>query len=148
FWQRELPAVELSGGAFGENLTVEGLLESEVRIGDRFGIGSAEVLVTQPRVPCFKLGIRLGRDDIVERFLRSGRSGFYLAVIREGSLQAGDEVERLERGPASLTIAAIAHLYRDQPTDAASRELMTLAAATPSLAESWREYFLRRLERP
>src|SRR5262245_25306653 len=82
FWRRELPGLDLPCGAFGENLTTEGLDEAEVRIGDRFRVGTAEVRVTQPRIPCYKLGIRLGRDDIVERFLWSGRSGFYLAVLR------------------------------------------------------------------
>src|SRR5882724_12583457 len=88
-WRAELPGVDLPWGAFGENLTTEGLMEDSVHIGDRFRIGSAELVVTQPRMPCFKLGIRFGRPDIVKRFLRSGRTGFYLTVTREGQVEAG-----------------------------------------------------------
>lgn len=98
FWQTELPGTELPWGAFGENLTVEGLLEDAVRIGDRFRIGSAELVVTRPRKPCFKLGIRLSQPDIVVRFRASGRSGFYLSVAREGELRAGDTIARVEQG--------------------------------------------------
>ncbi len=82
FWRRELPEVDFPWGAFGENLTIEGLLEEDVRIGDLLRVGSAEFVVTQPRMPCFKLGIRFGRPDMVKRFLRSGRTGFYFAVLR------------------------------------------------------------------
>jgi MOSC domain-containing protein YiiM len=144
-WRQELPGVALAGGAFGENLTTAGLDEADVRIGDRFRIGSAEVQVTQPRVPCFKLGIRLGRDDIVERFLWSGRTGFYLAVLREGELGAGDSIHRTERGPAPLTVAAVARLQRERDVGPAGRELMALAIETDALADSWRALFRRRL---
>lgn len=92
FWREQLGEPELAAGAFGENFTTEGLLETAVRIGDRLRIGSAEFVVTQPRMPCFKLQIRFGRLDIVRRFLRSGRCGFYLAVTREGEVAAGDEI--------------------------------------------------------
>src|SRR5262245_14390665 len=95
FWRAELPGVELGFGQFGENLTSEGLLEREISIGDRLRISNAELVVTQPRVPCFKLGIRFGRPEMVKRFLRAGRSGFYLAVVREGEIGAGDAVERI-----------------------------------------------------
>jgi len=98
FWRTELPGTELPWGAFGETLTIEGLVEDDVRIGDRFGVGSSELVVTRPRRPCYKLGIRLGRRDIVARFRASGRSGFYLSVAREGELRAGDPIARLERG--------------------------------------------------
>jgi len=95
FWREEVPGADLRWGAFGENLTTQGVLEEEVRIGDRLRIGSAEFIVTQPRMPCFKLGIRFGRPDIVKRFLRSGRSGFYLAVLEEGRITAGGSIEVL-----------------------------------------------------
>src|SRR5687768_3711721 len=98
FWRRELADMELPWGAFGENFSTEGLLEDTVRIGDRLSIGSAQFAVTQPRMPCFKLGIRFGRQDIVKRFARSGRSGFYLTVLREGEVAAGDAIERLQAG--------------------------------------------------
>src|SRR5207244_8202025 len=90
FWRRELPDVELPWGAFGENFTTEGLLEDEVWIGDRYRVGTTELVVTQPRMPCYKLAVRFGRHDIVKRFLKSRRSGFYLAVEREGDIGAGD----------------------------------------------------------
>src|SRR5205085_2730034 len=98
FWRGELPGRELPWGAFGENLTSEGLLEDDVRIGDRLRIGSTELVVTRPRKPCYKLGIRLGRSDVVSRFKTSGRSGFYLSVAREGDLRAGDAIARIARG--------------------------------------------------
>src|SRR5690349_14033253 len=86
YWRRELPDAELSWGAFGENLSTEGLLETDVAIGDRFRIGSAELIAVQPRIPCYKLGIRFGRDDMVKRFMASRRSGFYFSIVKEGSL--------------------------------------------------------------
>src|SRR5260370_20195642 len=92
FWQEELPDIDLPWGTFGENFTTTGLLESDVHIGDRFRAGSSELVVTQPRMPCFKLGIRFGRPDMVKRFLRSGRTGFYLRVEREGDAAAGDAI--------------------------------------------------------
>jgi MOSC domain-containing protein YiiM len=102
FWRRELPGSDLPWGAFGENLTTEGLLEETTRVGDRLRIGSAEFTVTQPRTPCFKLAIRFDRRDIVKRFMRSGRTGFYLSVSREGEVGAGDEVALLSGGGTSI----------------------------------------------
>ena len=98
YWRTELAGTDLPWGALGENLTVEGLLEDDVRIGDRLKVGSAELVVTRPRKPCYKLAIRLGQRDMVARFRASGRSGFYLSVAREGELRAGDAIARLERG--------------------------------------------------
>ena len=88
FWQGELPDMDLPWGVFGENFTTKGLLEDAVHIGDRFRAGSAELVVTQPRMPCFKLGIRFNRPDMVKRFLESGRTGFYFAVLKEGEVKA------------------------------------------------------------
>ena len=107
FWREELPEMDLSWGAFGENLTTEGLLEPEVMIGDRIAIGSAEFEVTQPRLPCFKLAIRFGRDDMIKRFFRSGRTGFYLAVIREGDVAAGDRIQFTRREPHGPSISEV-----------------------------------------
>ncbi|MEO8683047.1 MAG: MOSC domain-containing protein [Vicinamibacterales bacterium] len=92
YWKHELPSLSLPWGAFGENLTIQGLLEDQVCVGDRLLAGTAEFVVTQPRQPCYKLGIRFGRPDIVKQFLRSGRSGFYVAVLKEGEIGAGDEL--------------------------------------------------------
>lgn len=108
FWRKELPDAELPWGGFGENLTTIGVSEDDVRIGDRFGIGSAEFVVTQPRMPCFKLTIRFGRADMIKRFYRSGRSGFYFAVTKEGEIGAGDEISLLSRDVRAMTIAEAA----------------------------------------
>ena len=142
FWRSELPDMELTWGAFGENFTTEGLIESEVTIGDRIQIGSAEFQVTQPRMPCFKLGIRFGRDDMIKRFLRSGRTGFYLSVLREGEVGAGDPIAFAERGEGGLSVADVTSLYA---RDADNQPLLRRAADAEALPESWREYFRKRL---
>jgi MOSC domain-containing protein YiiM len=110
-WRRELPDMEIPWGALGENLTIEGLLESDVRVGDGLAIGSALFEVTQPRLPCYKLGIRFGRDDMIKRFLLSGRSGFYLAVLQEGEIGAGDTIALEARHGGAPTIAEVAAQY-------------------------------------
>jgi MOSC domain-containing protein YiiM len=103
-WKKELPEMELPWGMFGENFTLTGLREAEVRLGDRLRIGSAEFVVTQPRMPCYKLGMKFKRNDIIRKFLRSGRTGFYLAVLKEGEVEAGDAIHRLggEEGAPSI----------------------------------------------
>ena len=106
-WRDELGEPALPFGAFGENLTVQGLLESEVRVGDVYRIGTVELRVTQPRSPCYKLNIRFGRADMVRRFHLSGRSGFYFAVITEGVLEAGQAIERVARDERSPTIEQV-----------------------------------------
>jgi MOSC domain-containing protein YiiM len=145
YWRRELPAKDLPWGAFGENFTTEGLLEPEVRIGDRIRVGSAEFLVTQPRMPCFKLGVRFGRDDMVKRFLRSGRTGFYLAVLREGEVAGGDALEFTVRDDHGVTVADIAALYA---RDMDNEDLLRRAVGVPALPESWKGYFRKRLFEP
>ena len=112
YWRAELPGVELPWGAFGENLSTEGLLEDSVHVGDRFSIGSAEFAVTQPRMPCYKLALRFGRPDMVKRFLRSGRTGFYLAVLKEGEVGAEDAIQALAGGEPGITIAEAARKRR------------------------------------
>jgi MOSC domain-containing protein YiiM len=104
--------MKLPWGMFGENLTTEGLLENTVRIGDLFRIGTAEVIVTQPRLPCYKLGIKFGRADMVRRFLASGRTGFYLKVSQEGMVGAGDAIELINRDMKKATVAEIVKLYK------------------------------------
>lgn len=108
FWRSELPDLEFPHGAFGENLTTRGLTESTVYIGDRLRIGSAEFVVTQPRMPCYKLAIRFHRPDMVKRFMRSGRTGFYLAVTQEGQVGAGDTITFIERSPERISVAEVA----------------------------------------
>lgn len=104
YWREEFPEMDLPFGMFGENLTSEGLTEKEVFIGDRFRIGTAEFIVTEPRQPCFKLGIRFGRTDIIKKFAQSGRSGFYLAIDKTGELESGDKIEFLEREQSEISI--------------------------------------------
>jgi MOSC domain-containing protein YiiM len=145
YWTGELPGREFPWGAFGENFTTEGLLEPNVRIGDRIRIGSAEFVVTQPRMPCFKLGIRFGRDDMVKRFLRSRRTGFYLAVLREGELARGDLMEFTGRDDHGVTVADIAALYA---SDTENEDLLRRAVEVPALPESWKDYFRKRLFEP
>jgi len=120
-------------------------MESDLHVGDRLRIGSAELVVTQPRLPCFKLGIRFGRADMVKRFLRSGRTGFYLAVTQEGEAAAGDEISLIASDPAAVTVSDIVSLYA---SDAENQEHLRRASALDSLPESWREYFRKRLWRP
>ena len=119
FWTAEFPEMTLPWGMFGENLTTAGLLEKHVHLGDRYRVGTAVLEVTNPRFPCFKLGIRFGREDILDRFLQSGRSGFYFQVVREGDVAAGDPIERVASAKTGPTIAAI---VRERIDEAAGGE--------------------------
>jgi MOSC domain-containing protein YiiM len=141
FWRGQLPGVDLQPGHFGENLTVEGLREDDVHVGDRLRVGTAELVVTQPRLPCFKLGIRFGRADMVRRFHESGRSGFYFSVHVEGDLAAGDAIEIVERHPAAVSITELLRLYFD---DDASPERLREIIAIPALSDAWRDEFRQR----
>jgi len=147
YWKRELHGRDLPMAMFGENFTVEGPLEDAVYLGDRLSVGSAEVIVTQPRLPCYKLGIRFGSDDMVRRFLTSGRTGFYLAVIREGDVGAGDEIKVIARDTNAVPVSEVTRLYvakRYGDEDIASVRRVLRVMALP---ESWKEYFTERLER-
>jgi MOSC domain-containing protein YiiM len=147
YWKNELRGRELPMGMFGENFTTEGLLEDAVHLGDRMSVGSAEVVVTQPRLPCYKLGVRFGTDDMVKRFLASGRTGFYVAVTREGEVGAGDEIKVIAKDPNGVPVSEITRLYvakRYNEHDAAAVQRALRVAALPG---SWKEYFQERLER-
>jgi len=147
-WRAELPGRALPMGAFGENFTTEGLAsEDVVYVGDRFEVGGAAVVVTQPRLPCYKLGIRFGSDDMVKRFLEAGRTGFYLAVIREGEVRAGDEITLLSRDPESVPVSAITRLYVAKRYDAEDARQVRQALRVEALPESWRAWFKEKLER-
>jgi MOSC domain-containing protein YiiM len=143
YWRGELPGAELGWGAFGENFTTEGFDESGVRVGDRFRVGSAEVTVTTPRMPCYKLAARFGRADMVKRFLASGLCGFYFSVRREGEVGAGDRVELLGREEGGLTVAEAFRLY----SHGGDAETLRRAVAAEALPESWRERFRQQLAR-
>jgi MOSC domain-containing protein YiiM len=144
FWQHELPGMALPWGMFGENFTTAGLFENETRIGDRFRIGSAEVMVTQPRMPCYKLGIRFGRADIIKRFLASERTGFYLSVSKEGEVAAGDEFTLIDRNLSGVRVVDVTRLYSSEKRNV---DLLARAIATQALPESWRSYFQHRQEK-
>ena len=141
FWRQELGGASLPWGMFGENFTTEGLSESDLHIGDRLQIGSAVIIVRQPRIPCYKLAVKFHRNDILARFLRSGRSGFYFSVEQEGTVAAGDSFAFLSREPQGISIADMNKLFAEDKYNA---RLLESAIATPALPEDWREYFRKR----
>jgi MOSC domain-containing protein YiiM len=135
YWRKQLPDVSFSWGAFGENLTTDGLSEDTLCIGDLLRAGSAILQATQPRMPCYKLELKFNRDDMIKRFLVSGRSGFYLSVIEPGDVGPGSGVEILDRDPDSVTISDIVRLYLGQARDP---ELLQRATNVTSLPENWK----------
>ena len=146
YWRKQLPGQDLPLGAFGENFTVESPFEDSIHLGDHLSVGSAEVVVTQPRLPCYKLGIRIPVPAMVKRFFASGRTGFYLAVVREGEVGAGDEITIIARDPHSVPVSEIIRLYAAKsysPTDITSAQNLLQVAAVP---DSWKEYFQSRLD--
>jgi MOSC domain-containing protein YiiM len=140
-WRGEL-GMDLPWASFGENLTTEGLTE-EVRIGDRFRVGTAEFVVTQPRMPCYKLGIRLGRPDVLRRMLRTGRTGFYFSVAVAGEIGAGDGIELVRRSEDDLTVADVVKLFT---VEARNQELLRRAMRSSVLPLTWKEYFGERVK--
>jgi len=144
FWRAELPTMDLPLGMFGENLTTEGLLEDAVYIGDRFRVGEAELMVTEPRMPCYKLGIKFGRADIIKRFLASRRSGFYFAVTREGMVSAGDALELIGREQQDISVADITRLYAFEKDDV---KALRRAIEVEALPENWKGYFRHQIEK-
>jgi MOSC domain-containing protein YiiM len=144
FWKRELPEMDLPRGMFGENFTTTGLLETEINIADIFRVGTAEVMVTQPRMPCYKLALKFGRQDIIKRFLQSERTGFYLAVLKEGEVGAGDEFEPMAGDANDVRVSDITRLYTREKHNAT---LLRRAIEVEALPESWRGYFQHQLEK-
>jgi len=142
FWRQELPGMNLPWGIFGENFTTEGLFEKDLHVGDRLRIGTAVVMVRQPRTPCYKLAAKFQRDDMLDRFLRSGRSGFYFSVEQEGAVEAGESFEFLSHETDAVTIAEMNRLFVE---DKYNRALIEKAVSTPGLPEDWRGYLARRL---
>lgn len=142
FWRKELPEMTLPYGMFGENFTTEGLFEDQVNVGDRFRVGAAEIMVTEPRLPCYKLGIKFGRSDIIKRFLQSRRTGFYFAVVKEGLVAVGDQIELISRDPNNITIADITRLYAFEKDDL---ETLRRAVKLEALSKSWRDYFASKI---
>ena len=138
YWRQQLQREDLGPGSFGENLTVEGMLDHEVAIGDELDAGTARFQVTQPRLPCFKLAARLGLPEFPRVFLASGRTGFYLRVLEEGVISAGDAIRRVEaKGARRVTVAEFTTLYRDRHP---SNGLVADALRLEALPESWKDW--------
>jgi MOSC domain-containing protein YiiM len=135
YWKNELPGVDFSYGKFGENLTTEGLTEKSLHIGDELRVGTATLVVTQPRMPCYKLALRFGMDDMIKRFLVSRKSGFYFAVVEPGIVSAGSEIRILDRDPNQVSVTDILHLYLDRERDI---ELARRVQSLDALPESWK----------
>jgi MOSC domain-containing protein YiiM len=143
-WRQELPAMVLPWGMFGENFTTEGILEATMQIGDRLRIGTAVVRVTEPRMPCYKLGLRFGQDEILQQFLLSGRSGLYMAVEQAGEVEAGETFTLLSRDNHGLTVADITRVYVHEKDDV---DTMQRLVQLPYLSAPWREYFQKQLHK-
>ena len=144
YWKKELPEMQLPYGMFGENFTTQGLSEETVNVGDRFRVGEAELTATEPRLPCYKLGIKFGRADILRKFLASRRTGFYFAVVKEGQVKVGDPIELLSKDANNITIAEITRLYAFEKNDL---EMLRRVAKLKALSASWRDYFQHHLEK-
>jgi len=142
FWRDQFPQMELPWGMFGENLTIWGLREDTVHIGDQLQVGSAHLVVTEPRMPCYKLALKFGRDDILKRFFQSGFSGFYCAVLQEGEVAAGDPVRLLHRDTHEVSVREIVRLEGEGYYDV---DLLRRAVAVEALPQAWREGFIKRL---
>ena len=143
YWQKELPGMYLSWGMFGENFTTEGLFEDNVNIGDQFQIGSAIVIATQPRMPCYKLGVKFGRMDIVKRFLASGLTGIYFKVLQEGEVGAGDVIKLIRRDDNNVTVKDVIRIYSVDKDDVQTLER---AIKVKDLPDGWRSHFIEQLD--
>ena len=144
YWKRELPEIKLPWGMFGENFTIAGLLESELNIGNKFQVGSAIVMVSEPRLPCYKLGIKFDRPDIIKKFLASERTGFYFAVLQEGEVGAGDQIELIETSKDTVKVSDITRLYSSEKHNTG---LLRRAIEVETLPDGWKSYFQHRLEK-
>jgi MOSC domain-containing protein YiiM len=141
-WRMKVPETPETWGAFGENLTTRGVLETDLNIGDHVRIGSALLQVSQPRMPCYKLQVRFDRDDMTRLFAMSRRSGLYFSVIEEGEVQAGDEIKLVKHDEHGVSVADVNGLYFDRNID---RELVKRALEVPALTAESRSMVLSRL---
>ena len=147
FWHKVYPNMEMPNGMFGENFTIEGLMENDVNVGDVFEIGSAKVVATQPRMPCYKLGVKFGRMEVLKKFLASGRSGIYFKVLEEGEVGAGDSIIQIHKDTNRVGISDIVRLYASDREDI---KTMRRAVKVEALPKGWKDYFyeqIRRVER-
>jgi MOSC domain-containing protein YiiM len=146
YWEKELPGKDLPMGMFGENFTLDDFVEESIYLGDRYSVGSAEVVVAQPRLPCYKLGIRFEDDHMVKRFFASRRTGFYLAVTKEGEVGAGDEMKLVHSDPNAVPVSEIMRLYAEKQYGGANTGAVQRALLVEALPESWKGYFREKLE--
>jgi MOSC domain-containing protein YiiM len=138
YWKKRLPNMKLPWGMFGENFTTEGLLEDQVNIGDVFRIGSSEVVATQPRMPCYKLGVKFGRMDIVKQFMESKLPGIYFRVLKEGEVGPGDAIELISRDANNVTVKDLVQLVTSEGDMATIQRAVHIKA----LPEAWRQEFV------
>ena len=145
YWRKQFPNTDLVWGMFGENFTTEGLFEDAVKVGDQFQIGSAKLVATQPRMPCYKLGVRFGRMDVIRRFMASGRPGIYFKVLTEGEVQTDDKIKVIRRDKNNVTVKDIVSLYIAR-NDIDNIETMKRATKIRDLPEGWRHEFQQKIE--
>jgi MOSC domain-containing protein YiiM len=143
YWNNKLPGMPLPWGMFGENFTTQGLLEEMVNIGDQFQVGTAKVVATQPRMPCYKLGVKFGRMDIIKKFLASGLTGIYFKVMKEGELEQGDEIKLIKKDENKVTIKDIYRLYAVDKNDI---QTMERAIRVKDLPNGWKLHFIEQLK--
>jgi len=143
YWKKELPEMSLPWGMFGENFTTHGMFEEMINIGDQFQVGTAKVVATQPRMPCYKLGVKFGRMDIIKKFLASGLTGIYFKVTKEGELEEGDEIKLIKKDENNVTIKDIVKLYTVNKDDV---QTMERAIKVKDLPKGWKFHFIERLE--
>ena len=143
YWREELPGKLLPWGMFGENFTTEGMFEETVNIGDQFRVGTAKLVATQPRMPCYKLGVKFGSMDMIKRFLASGLTGVYFKVMKEGELEQGDEIKLIKKDENSVTVKDIVRIYTIDKDDIQTIER---AIKIKDLPNGWRYHFIKQLE--
>lgn len=143
YWRQELPDMSLPWGMFGENFTTEGMFEESVNIGDQFKVGTANLIATQPRMPCYKLGVKFGSMDMIKRFLASGLTGVYFKVMKEGELEQGDEIKLIKKAENSVTVKDIVRIYTIDKDDIQTIER---AIKIKDLPNGWRYHFIKQLE--
>jgi len=142
YWRQELPEMSLPWGMFGENFTTEGMFEESVNIGDQFKVGTANLIATQPRMPCYKLGVKFGSMDMIKRFLASGLTGVYFKVMKEGELEQGDEIKLIKKAENSVTVKDIVRIYTIDKDDIQTIER---AIKIKDLPNGWRYHFIKQL---
>jgi MOSC domain-containing protein YiiM len=144
YWRKQFPNMDLVLGMFGENFTTEGLMEDSVNVGDQFQMGSAKLVATQPRMPCYKLGVRFGRMEVIRQFLASGRPGIYFKVLEEGEVEAGNKIRIIRKDKNNVTVKDIVRLYITR--DHIDIETMRRATKIRALPEGWRYEFKQKIE--